>query len=74
MKKIRGDKSIQVIICIYMEILQGNSLSTFISNKQKHHFFSFFLPQNLTTGGQNRFCPGVTVGTSGRREEGMERV
>jgi hypothetical protein len=42
MKKIRGDKPIGVILHIYMEILQGNSLCSYIYLKQvKCHDFRF---------------------------------
>jgi hypothetical protein len=42
MKKIRGDKPIEVIIHIYMEISQGNSLCNYIYLKQtKMSCFSF---------------------------------
>jgi hypothetical protein len=73
MKKIRGGKPFRVIIHIYMELSQGNSLSTtFFSNRLKFHVFRFifffFLLQNQRTGGQNKSCPGDKVGTSGRGE------
>jgi hypothetical protein len=42
MKKNRGNNPIEVIIHIYMEISQGNSLSSYLYNKQaKMLFFSF---------------------------------
>jgi hypothetical protein len=48
MKKIRGDKPIGVIIHIYMEPLQGNSLCSYLYLKQAKmscfsvYLFSFF--------------------------------
>jgi hypothetical protein len=41
MKKNRGDKTIQVIIHIYMEMSQGNSLCSYLK-PAKMSFFSFF--------------------------------
>jgi hypothetical protein len=39
-EKNTGDGTVGVIIHIYLEISQGNScVATFISNKQKCHFF-----------------------------------
>jgi hypothetical protein len=67
MKKIRGDKPSGVIIHIYMEISQGNSLCSYLYLKQAKMsfliFFSFLL-QNWRTGGENRSCMGG--GTIGR--------
>jgi hypothetical protein len=62
-------KPIQVIIHIYIEMLQGNSLT--ILNKQKCHFF-FLYKIGEQEGGSG---PVLGVGTSGREEErrkGME--
>jgi hypothetical protein len=41
MKKIRGDKPIEVIIYTYMEISQGNSLCRYLYLKLKFHVFHF---------------------------------
>jgi hypothetical protein len=44
MKKIRGDKPIGVIIHIYIETSQGNSLCSYLYLKQvktSHYFLSF---------------------------------
>jgi hypothetical protein len=44
MKKIRGDKPIGIIIHIYTEITQGNSLCSYLYLKQaKMSYFSFYL-------------------------------
>jgi hypothetical protein len=43
MKKNREDEPIEVIIHIYMEISQGNSLCSYIYKQAKTSFFSFFL-------------------------------
>jgi hypothetical protein len=44
MKKIRGDKSVEVIIHIYMEKTRGNSLCSYLYLKQaKVSYFSFFI-------------------------------
>jgi hypothetical protein len=42
-KKIRGDKLVGVIIHIYMEISQGNSLCSYPYLKLKCQVFSFYL-------------------------------
>jgi hypothetical protein len=66
MKKIRGDKPIGVIIHIYMEISQGNPcVATYISKKQKCHFFFFLL--------KIRSCRKGVFGTRGREGGGLER-
>jgi hypothetical protein len=39
MKKVRGDKPIGVLIPIYKEISQGNTLCGYLYLKQKCHFF-----------------------------------
>jgi hypothetical protein len=65
MKRNRGYEPIGIIIHIYMEMLQGNSLciAIFILNKQKYHLFLFsstksenrkaeqFLPRGWGWGG-----------------------
>jgi hypothetical protein len=56
MRKIRGDKLIGVIIHIYMETLQGNSLCSYLYLKQAK--LSFFFLQNQRTGGWNRSAVG----------------
>jgi hypothetical protein len=61
-EKNRGDEPIQVIIHIYMEMSQGNSLCIYL--KQTKMSFFFFL-QNWKR--QNRSCLGV--GTSGKGED-----
>jgi hypothetical protein len=44
MKKIRGDKAIEVLTHIYMEIPQGNSLCSYLYLKQvKMSCFLFYL-------------------------------
>jgi hypothetical protein len=74
MKKIGGDETIGVIICIYMGISQGNSLCSYLYlNKAKiscfsFYLFSFFFYKNQRTGEQNKSCPGGRAGTSGREE------
>jgi hypothetical protein len=72
MKKIRGDKPIEVII--YIEISQGNFLHSYLYLKQaKITFFSFFHLQNQRTGGWNRSCPvGDLVPVGGGRWQGKE--
>jgi hypothetical protein len=80
MKKNRGDEPVGVIIHVYTEISQGNSLCSYLYLKQpKMYFFSvlFFLLQNRRAGGWNRSCPGRKVGTSGMGEvagKGERRV
>jgi hypothetical protein len=56
MKKIRADKPIGIIIHMFLEILQGNSLCNYLYLKQAKMLgiFFFFLLQNRRTGGQNR--------------------
>jgi hypothetical protein len=66
MKKNRRDEPTGVIIHIYMEMSQGNSLYL----KQANMSFLSFPLHNWRTGGWNRSCRvgrGV-VGTSGREE------
>jgi hypothetical protein len=76
MKKIMGNKPIWVIIHIYMEISQGNSLCSYLYLKLKKCHFFFFLLENRRTGMQNRSCLwwGEGVGTSGRGEKAGKRV
>jgi hypothetical protein len=62
-KKNRGDKPIRVIMHIYMEMLQGNSLYSYL--KQKYHFI--FLLQNYRSGGRNRYCLGQLLPMRGER-------
>jgi hypothetical protein len=62
MKKIKGDKTIGVIIHIYMEISQGNFLCSYIYLKLKCHGF---LLQNWRTGWKNKSCPWRSAGTRG---------
>jgi hypothetical protein len=60
MKKIKGDKPIGVIIHLYIEV------ATFISNKQKCHFFLFLsiklenrkVEQLLPCGGEGESVGG----------------
>jgi hypothetical protein len=70
MKKIRGNKPINVIVHIYMEMPQGNSLCSYLYLKQaKMSFFFllfFFLQQTQRIGGGNRSFPVGRVSTSGR--------
>jgi hypothetical protein len=69
MKKIRGHEPIGVIIHIYMEIPQGNSLYNYLYLQQSKisTFFSF-----PSTKSENRkaeqFLSREGVGTSGRGE------
>jgi hypothetical protein len=56
MKKIRGDKPIGVIIHVYMEISQGNSLCSYLYLKIQR------------TGGWNKSCTAGRAGTSGSGE------
>jgi hypothetical protein len=77
MKKNRGNEPTGVLIHIYMETSQGNSLCSYPYLKQaKTSFFFFILLQNQRSGGRNRSCPGG-VGTSGMgevTEKGDKRV
>jgi hypothetical protein len=54
MKKIRGDKPSEVIIHIYMEILQGNSLCSYLHLKLKCHVFHFIFSLFSSTKLENR--------------------
>jgi hypothetical protein len=56
-EKNRGNELIWVIIHIYMEMSQGNSLYSYI-NKEKCYFSFFFIYKYERTGGQNRSCLG----------------
>jgi hypothetical protein len=71
-KRTGRDEPVGVVIHICMETTQGNSLCSYLYLKLakmscfSFYLLSFFLLQNLRTGGQNRFCWGVgEVGTSG---------
>jgi hypothetical protein len=71
MKKNREEDPIGVIIQMYMQLSQGNSLWGNLYLKQaKMQFSFFFILQNWITGGQDRF--GEVGGTS-RRGRGRER-
>jgi hypothetical protein len=59
MKKNRGDEPIGVVIHIYMEISQGNSLCNYLYLEQTK--MSFFLQNQRAEGGKG-------FGTSGRGE------
>jgi hypothetical protein len=72
MKKIRGNKSIGVIIHVYTEISQGNSLCSYLYFKQAKmscvsFYLFFFLLQNRIIRGQT--SPAQGRGTSGKGEE-----
>jgi hypothetical protein len=60
MKKIKGDKPTGVIIHIYMEISQGNSMYSYFYLKQAKmtcfslYLFSFFSLQNWRTSPAHR--------------------
>jgi hypothetical protein len=58
----KGDEPIQVIIHIYMEMSQGNSL--YKNSLFKKKSFSF-LSQNWRIGRQNRSCLGELVPAGG---------
>jgi hypothetical protein len=67
MKKIRRDKQIGVIMHIYMEISQGNSLCIYLYLKHaKMSFLSYFFYKTRKQEGGTG--PGGEVGTSGRGE------
>jgi hypothetical protein len=70
MKKIRGYEPIGVIIHIYMEISQGNSLCCYFYLKQAKmsFFFLFFFYQIREQNGGTGPAQGGGVGTSGRTE------
>jgi hypothetical protein len=53
------DKPFQIIINIYMEMSQGNSLYSYL--KQKHHYFFFYKPREQ----KSRKVPIWEVGSSG---------
>jgi hypothetical protein len=79
MMKIRGDKPVGVIIHIYMEILQGNSLCSYLYlNQVKLPCFSFslFSSTKLENKGLNQVLPRFVGGisTSGvRKGKGVGR-
>jgi hypothetical protein len=58
MKKIRGDRPIGVIIHIYMEISQGNSLCSYLYlKKAKMSCFSFYLFSYIIGEQEGRTSP-----------------
>jgi hypothetical protein len=70
--KNRGDESIQVIIHIYIEMSQGNSLYSYLKQT-----IILFLLQNWRSGWQNTSCGGWFVGTIERVEDvgkGYKRI
>jgi hypothetical protein len=69
MKKISGDKPIGVIIHIYMEISQGNSLCSYLYLKQAKmscFLFSFLFYKIGVQDGRTSPAWGGRVGTNGR--------
>jgi hypothetical protein len=55
MKKNKGDEPIRVMIHVYTEMSQGNSLYSYLKQTK----MSFFFPlQTQRTGEQNRSCQG----------------
>jgi hypothetical protein len=66
MKKIRVDKPFGVIVHIYMEISQGNSLCSYLyPNKQKCHFFIYKIREQE---GRTGPAQEMRAGTSRRGE------
>jgi hypothetical protein len=65
---IRGDEPTGVIIHIYLEVSQGNSLFNYIYLKQvKMLYFLFFLfSSTKLESRRNKSCPGGRAGNSGR--------
>jgi hypothetical protein len=79
MKKIRGDKTIRVIIHTYMEISQGNSLHSYLDLKQaKMSWFSFIYftksknrrVEQVLPSHRGRLLPVEGVQCWGKRVEG----
>jgi hypothetical protein len=54
MKEVKGDKSTRVIIHIYMEISQGNSLCSYYYLELKRHAFYFIISLFSPTKSENR--------------------
>jgi hypothetical protein len=63
------EEPIGVVILTCMETTPGISLHSYLLSQTSKNTiflflsFMFFLPQNLRTGGWNRFCRGRGVGT-----------
>jgi hypothetical protein len=55
-KKNRGDERIWVVIHIYMEVPQGNSLCSYL--KQNCHFFLNFA---ISIFGKNKYFRGIST-------------
>jgi hypothetical protein len=60
--KIRGDKPVEVVIYIYMEISQGNSLCSYLYVKQAKNVMFFILSLFFCTKSEGR------TGSMGRGE------
>jgi hypothetical protein len=74
MKKHRTDEPTGIIVHIYMEISQENSLCSHLYLKQaKMSFFSFLPLQNQRTGERNRSWRGRRVATTGWGGGGGEK-
>jgi hypothetical protein len=75
MKKIRGDEWIGVIIHIYKETSEGNSLFACVKLGKMSFFFSFFFYKIGVQAGRTGPMRGIS--TSGRKEvagKGSKRV
>jgi hypothetical protein len=68
MKRNRGDEPIQVIVHVYMETSQGNSLCSYLK-QGKMSFFSF-----PSTKSENRRVEEVPRGWVGGLDRGRERM
>jgi hypothetical protein len=74
MKKIRGDKPVGVIIHIYKEISQENSLCSYLYLKQtKCHVFSFYLFIFSFTKSENKRAELVLPAGTHRRGRCWEK-
>jgi hypothetical protein len=65
MKKIRGDKAVGVMIHIYMEISQGNSLCSYLYLKQAKMSFIFYFFFYKIRQQEGRTGPAQGVGDVG---------
>jgi hypothetical protein len=72
MKKNRGHETIQVIIHIYMEMSQGNSLHSYLKQEKMPFFFSFFFYEIREQEGRTGPAREVPVGGVNVRKRVLE--
>jgi hypothetical protein len=73
-KRTGRDEPVGVVVLVFLETIQGHSLSSYLYLKQaktsyiSFYLFCFFLLQNRRRAEQVLWSRGKESGTSGRRE------